>query len=268
MALVIVNPVSGLRRDAVGMRQMVESLCTALGDAVLCYTDRQGHARELARDAALSGHSPIVSVGGDGTFSEVADGVLATGRNDVAVGVIDWGTGGDFRRSLGIGDGFDNALAALTSGRERLIDVGRARYRDLSGRPAERHFVNVLSAGLGGLVDRYVEQVPRFLGGRVGYYLAAIRAVLVSSEQPVRVRVEWQGEAREQTIPAYLIAVCNGRWFGAGMDVAPMAALDDARLEVVTVTARNKLHLADRVRGVYTGRHLLEPTVHHFPAGR
>jgi diacylglycerol kinase (ATP) len=70
---------------------------------------------------------------------------------------------------------------------------------------------------------------------------------------------------REQTIPAYLVAVCNGRWFGGGMDVAPMALPDDGRLEVITITAPNKPYLADRVRGVYTGRHLLEPTVHHFP---
>jgi diacylglycerol kinase (ATP) len=265
VALVIVNPVSGLRRDTTKMQAILDRLCSALGDPILRYTDQRGHAKELAREGALAGESPIVSVGGDGTFSEVADGVLAAGQESIAVGVIDWGTGGDFRRSLGIGDGFDNALEALISGRERLIDVGRARYRDTQGHPTERYFVNVLSAGLGGLVDRHIERMPRFLGGRIGYYLAALTAVALSREQPVQASVEWDGQVREQTIPAYLIAICNGRWFGAGMDVAPMASLDDARLEVITVTARNRLHLADRVRGVYTGRHLLEPTVHHFP---
>jgi diacylglycerol kinase family enzyme len=47
-----------------------------------------------------------------------------------------------------------------------------------------------------------------------------------------------------------------------------MALPDDGRLEVVTITAATKFVLTDRVRGVYTGRHLQEPTVHHFPCSR
>ncbi len=92
--------------------------------------------------------------------------------------------------------------------------------------------------------------------------------MIVSKEQPLLARIAWQDEWREEIIPAYLVAICNGRWFGGGMDVAPMALPDDGRLEVVTITAPNKPYLADRVRGVYTGRHLEEPTVHHFPCQR
>jgi diacylglycerol kinase (ATP) len=222
----------------------------------------------LAFEAAHQGYPLIVAVGGDGTFSEVANGVLAAGEDGPTVGLINVGTGGDFRRSLGMGPGFESCLAALASGRERAIDVGRATFRGVDGSQVEQFFVNVLSAGLGGLVDRYIETMPALLGGRAGYYLAALRAVIVSKERPVLARITWHDEAHEQIIPAYLVAICNGRWFGGGMDVAPMALPDDGRLEVVTITAPSKPYLADRVRGVYTGRHLQEPTVHHFPCHR
>jgi diacylglycerol kinase family enzyme len=162
----------------------------------------------------------------------------------------------------------EHCLEALASGRERVVDVGRASFRDRRGAMTEQYFVNVLSAGLGGLVDRYIETMPSFLGGRTGYYLASLRAVAVGREQPVAARVTWLGRTREEIIPAYVIAVCNGRWFGGGMDVAPMALPDDGRLEVVTITARSKPYLADKVRGVYSGRHLQEETVHHFPCHR
>jgi len=185
-----------------------------------------------------------------------------------AVGLVNVGTGGDFRRSLGIDEGFERCLEVIASGRERVVDVGRASFRGPDGGAMERYFVNVLSAGLGGLVDRFIDTMPAFLGGRIGYYLAALRAVMVGKEQPVLAQIEWQHETREQVIPAYLVAICNGRWFGGGMDVAPMALPDDGRLEVVTITAPNKPYLADRVRGVYAGRHLDEPTVHHFPCER
>jgi diacylglycerol kinase (ATP) len=288
--LLIVNPACGARDSARALPQVLAAAEQVLGEVVVRYTSRRGHARELALAGALEGHPLIVAVGGDGTFSEVANGVLVAGdreaaahggrRADVegaaraapaaapAVGLINVGTGGDFRRSLGIGPDLDACLAALASGRERTVDVGRASFRAPDGDHVEQYFVNVLSAGLGGLVDRYIESMPSFVGGRLGYYLASLCAVLVSRERPVVVRIIWEGEARDLVVPAYLIAICNGRWFGGGMDVAPMASPDDGRLEVLTMTERNRLFLAAKVRKVYTGRHLEEPTVHHYPCQR
>jgi len=270
--LLIVNPACGSRRVARSIPRALERVEQVLGDVDIRFTAKTGHARELARQGVKEGYPLVVAMGGDGTLSEVVNGVLyahpsgAAGQPpDTAVGIVNLGTGGDFRRSLGIGTGVDACLAALTSGRERLVDVGRASFAGLDGTVTEQYFVNVLSAGLGGLVDRYIETMPSFLGGKAGYYLAALRAVAVSRERLVDARITWLGETREESIPAYLIAVCNGRWFGGGMDLAPMALPDDGRLEVITITAPNKPYLADRVRGVYAGRHLQEPTVHHFP---
>ncbi len=266
--LLIVNPSCGSRREARGVAGALARVEATLGDVSIRFTARRGHARELARQGAMEGHPLIVAVGGDGTLSEVANGVLEVSQGHGAagpsVGIIDLGTGGDFRRSLGIDTGVDACLEALVSGRERLVDVGRARFPGRAGLPEEHYFINVLSAGLGGLVDRYIERLPSFLGGRAGYYLAALGAVAMSKERRVHARITWEDRTREEVIPAYLIAVCNGRWFGGGMDVAPMAMPDDGRLEVITITAPSKPYLADRVRGVYTGRHLQEPTVHHF----
>jgi diacylglycerol kinase (ATP) len=266
--LLIVNPKSGASRTTPALNQILAAVEKALGEVMIRYTARQGHARELAAEGAREGHELIVAVGGDGTFSEVANGVLMTDGAEPAIGLINVGTGGDFRRSLGIGPSHEQCLDALTLGRERLIDVGRASFLGPDGAPVDQYFVNVLSAGLGGLVDRYVANAPSFLGGRAAYYLASLRAVAVGKERPVAARITWEGDTREQIIPAYVIAVCNGRWFGGGMDIAPMALPDDGRLEVLTVTERNRIYLAAKIRKIYPGRHLEEPTVHHFPCQR
>lgn len=275
--LLIVNPRSGANSDAPALAQILAAAETSLGDVVVRYTARPGHARELAEQGARGGHPLIVAVGGDGTFSEITNGVLAASTapstsgatvSAAAVGLVDAGTGGDFRRSLGIGAGYRACLDAIALGRERLIDVGRASFTGVNGAPVEQWFVNVLSAGLGGLVDRYVQSAPAFLGGRGAYYFASLRAIAVGKERSVLARVTWQGQTREQVIPAYLIAICNGRWFGGGMDIAPMALPDDGRLEVLTITERSRLHLAAKIRKVYPGHHLDEPTVNHFPCER
>jgi diacylglycerol kinase (ATP) len=281
--LLIVNPRSGARRDAPALAHVLAAVEASLGDVVVRYTARPGHARELAAEGAREGYPLIVAVGGDGTFSEVVNGVLtaqnAPGAGEPpnaaetpcagpAVGLVDVGTGGDFRRSLGVGPGYRQCLDAIALGRERLVDVGRASFVGTDGIPTQQYFVNVLSAGLGGLVDRYVASAPAFLGGRGAYYLASLRAVVAGRERPILARVTWQGETREETIPAYLIAICNGRWFGGGMDIAPMALVDDGRLEVLTITERSRVYLAAKIRKVYPGDHLDEPTVHHFPCER
>ncbi len=274
--LLIVNPVSGRKRDTSCLAELLATVEKVLGDTVVRYTLRPGHAREIAAEGVRAGYPLVVSVGGDGTFSEVVDGVLSAlddgGGADAdswpAVGLVDAGTGGDFRRSLGLDPGYKSCLQAIALGRERMVDVGRASFMGRDGTLVQRYFANVLSAGLGGLVDRYVSSAPSLLGGRGAYYLASLRAVAACREQEVIARVTWGGETREQVIPAYLIAICNGRWFGGGMDIAPMALPDDGRLEVLTITDRNRVQLAAKIRKVYTGSHLDEPTVHHFPCHR
>jgi diacylglycerol kinase family enzyme len=289
--LLIINPACGTRGAAQEISSLLTRVAHLYGEVTVRYTERRGHARELAFAGVSAGHPLIVAVGGDGTFSEVVNGVLSAddeagsapigapagcftagaGCAEVglpAVGLVSVGTGGDFRRTLGIGPGIDGSLAALAAARDRLIDVARAEFRDPDGALVRRYFVNVLSAGLGGLVDRYIDSLPSFVPGRMGYYLAALRAVAVSKEGQVRVAVEWQGDAHEETVPAYLGAICNGRWFGGGMDVAPMALPDDGQLEVITVTAPNKPYILKRIQSVYAGRHLEVPTVHHFPCTR
>ncbi len=255
--LLIVNPACGARGTARALPQVLAAVEKTLGDVVIRHTARRGHARELALQGALEGHPLVVSVGGDGTFSEVVNGVLAASEADStvcspmvegpAVGLINLGTGGDFRRSLGIDLSYERCLEALALGRERLVDVGKASFRGSDGSQIEQYFVNVISAGLGGLVDRYVDTMPSLVGGRAGYYLATLRAVMESRERPLLARITWEGETRDEVIPAYLVAICNGRWFGGGMDIAPMALPDDGRLEVVTITERNRLFLAGKV---------------------
>ncbi len=286
--LFIINPACGTRKARGEIALLLARVDHLYGEVTVVYTERRGHAEELAHTGAAAGHPLIVAVGGDGTFAEVANGVLRAGdevngarrageqeasggpavgeaaTGGPAVGLVSVGTGGDFRRTLGIGAGVDASLETLASGNDRYVDVLQAEFAGLDGAPIRRYVVNVISAGLGGLVDRYIESTPAFVPGRVGYYAAALRAAAVSTQEPVRCRIEWQGETREETIPAYLVAVCNGRWFGGGMDVAPMAKLDDGRLEVVTIASPTKTFLLRNIKSVYKGRHLDLPSVDHF----
>ena len=62
-------------------------------------SERPGHARDLARTAADQGYARVVAVGGDGTVSEVANGLAGS---DTALGIIPAGTGFDHHRKVAL----------------------------------------------------------------------------------------------------------------------------------------------------------------------
>jgi YegS/Rv2252/BmrU family lipid kinase len=266
-AFVIVNPSSGGGKtgrvfDAV--RRVIER---RIGAVDVEFTSEPGHGIALARRAAVEGRTPIVAVGGDGTLHEVVNGVLDSGR-DVAVGYVGQGTGGDFRRTLGIAHRLDAYVDALARGRTRTIDAGRVRYEAFDGGSRSRWFLNILSVGMGGLVDRRVARTSRALGGRVAYLVASLGALAASRRGRIRCTVRLAGKSDERVVTGYMIAICNGRFFGSGMHVAPMATPDDGRFEVVTMDAESKVAFAAFSRHIYAGTHLGAAGTDHFGCDR
>ena len=266
--LIIVNPRSGGGRAGRMFAPVRAALERRLGECDVAFTARSEHAIELSRSAVEAGTRLVVAVGGDGTLHEVANGVLDAAVAGAAVGYVGQGTGGDFRRTLGLEHSLDAYVEAIASGRERTVDVGRLRYRATDGGDRSRWFVNILSAGMGGLVDRYVSETTKVLGGKAAYFWASARALGRCERGRLRCQVTLDGDRHEREIETYMIAICNGRYFGSGMHVAPMARPDDGRFEVVSMDAPGKLAFAAVSRRIYEGAHLGAPGVQHFACDR
>jgi YegS/Rv2252/BmrU family lipid kinase len=266
-ALVIANPRSGGGRAGRAIDEVRVALERRLGAVDFAITERSTHAVELAREAVRRGRTLVVAVGGDGTLHEVANGVLDAGGG-AAVGYVGQGTGGDFRRTLGVEHRLEAYVDAIASGRLRRIDAGRCRFRSADGVTQERWFVNVLSVGLGGLVDRYVSETTKVLGGNAAYFWASVRAIARCPRGHIRCDVALGIDRRTRQLETFMLAICNGSYFGSGMHVAPMARPDDGRFEVVSLGARNKLSFALSSSRIYTGKHLSNPGVEHFACDR
>jgi diacylglycerol kinase (ATP) len=266
--LLVVNPRSGGGATGRTFGAMKETIERALGPVDVAMTERAGHGIELAREGALAGHPLVIAVGGDGTLHEVVNGIMqakggASGANGraaaVQLGMIAQGTGGDFRKALGLEHRLDKYLDALGSGRERALDVGKFT----GGGKTDHYFINILSAGMGGLVDRYVADASRMLGGTAAYFGASVKALLNARLGNLKCTVTSDGKTETHQIRSFMIAICNGSYFGSGMHVAPMAKVDDGILEVVALGATSKLGFAMTSRGIYTGSHIGQAgTVH------
>jgi diacylglycerol kinase (ATP) len=264
--LLVVNPTSGggaTGRTFGAMRGTIER---TLGPVEVAMTERSGHGVALAREGALAGHPLVIAVGGDGTFHEVVNGLMqarsgsyGTKADETRIGMIAQGTGGDFRKALDLEHRLDKYLEALASGHERGLDVGKFSGGGKTG----HYFVNILSVGMGGLVDRYVADASRMLGGTVAYFGASLKALVNAKLGHVKCTVTHEGKTEEHLLRSFMIAICNGRYFGSGMKIAPMAEIDDGALELVALGATSKLGFAMTSRGIYTGAHIGQSgTVH------
>lgn len=262
---VIVNPHSANRRTGREWPEIARALKEVLGGIRYAHTREPGDATRIAREALASGHRTIVSVGGDGTLNEVVNGFfrVESGRAaavnpDAVLGMIPRGTGGDFRKTLGIPPDLEGAAAVLRDGRDRRIDAGMLEYVNHRDRPSVRFFLNITSFGVGGEVDERVNRSSKLLGGKISFFRAALAATLAYRNKPVRLKVdgekEWEGKI-------YNVAVANGQYFGGGMWVAPEARPDDGVFDIVIM---GDFSFFDSLFGgtkIYRGRHLAHPKV-------
>lgn len=256
--IVIVNPAArgGWPRRKWPLLEPV--LRSELGAIELRFTSRTGEGRTLARAAALGGAELVVALGGDGTASEVASGLLAAAEErgaeeaPCALGYLPCATGGDLRRTLGCPEDLAAAARRIASGTERLLDAGRIDYTDFDGRTRRGYFLNVASAGVSGLVDHLVNDSPKSLPGRAAFLLASLRATARYKNPAVRIRID-DRPSEEQRL--YVLAVANGGYFGGGMHIAPDAALDDGLLDVVTLGDLSRLEALQVGARIYKSEH-------------
>jgi YegS/Rv2252/BmrU family lipid kinase len=230
----------------------------------VAFTKRAGDGINLAVRGAAQNRKFIIACGGDGTINEVANGILQSGA-DIELGVLPSGTGGDFRRTLGIPTSAREAARKLRDGETRLIDVGNVTFLNDEGDQISRFFLNVSSFGLSAAVIGRVktktalEWLPHdLLRGKASFALSTLQEVLDLNYTTVRVSIDGGEEKSLNTIN---FCVCNSRFFGGGMKIAPDASINDGFFDVVNIGDMRTARLLLNAYTLYRGSHLELPEV-------
>ena len=266
---VIVNPAAagGEVGDTWGEISLL--LNGVVGPYAWSMTQGPGDATELTRQALRAGFEVIASLGGDGTHNEVINGFFERGRpvrEGAALALLPYGTGGDLRKTLNLSGDLREASERLTEGRVGPCDVGHLEFIDDDGLVQARHFINIASFGLGGLVDRKVNASSKALGGRLSFMLGTLRAF--AEYVPPRVRLVIDDGRVDVDVQINSVAVANGRYFGGGMKIAPNARIDDGLFDVIIPRHGGLPKLVESAIKVYDGRHFESGAVSHLQARR
>lgn len=241
---IIANPRAGHGRGNRNLERLRDVIRRRGLDCVPVATERPGHATEIARAAAEAGEPRIAVLGGDGTISEVVNGLVGS---STALGIVPMGTGNDVARSLGIPRGdLAAALELALEGEPRPIDVGRER---------DRHFVSVLGLGFPSIVAAEANAIG-WLRGSPAFFVAVYKALHRLRAVPLSIDLD------DKTIETDCVAVMvqNTPYTGGGLRMAPDAEVDDGALDVVIVDDIGKLDLMVNFPKAYAGRHFEHPS--------
>jgi diacylglycerol kinase (ATP) len=248
-AKIIVNPYAG-RWKAQAAVCNIEQACQKIGlDYELVVTGRPGHGIELARAAAVAGFSPIIAAGGDGSISEVVNGLMQAAGDDVAgpLGVIPLGSADDFPDMLGLEKDIEVACRVILAGHTRTIDVGCVNGR---------FFDNNSAIGLEPMVT-ITQSAMKRIKGTPRYILAALKTIL--SHRPWHVRLAWDDGEYEG--PVALVSVGNTRRTGGAFWMTPRAKPDDGYLDFVFTRKLGRLKLLRLLPTTFDGSHVEHPEV-------
>lgn len=250
-ATVILNPYAN--RWVSGQRQseLEASLKKAGLDYQIHVTEYPEHATQLAREAVEAGNTPLIAVGGDGTLSEVINGLMQAtpdGQNPAGpIGFVPFGTANDLCDMLGLPRDLDELSTVFIKGHTTTIDVGQVNGR---------YFANNSAIGLEPMITIESMRLKR-LKGVFRYLVAALIGIL---KKPTwQGQVEWDGQTYQGTLA--LVSVGNSQRTGGVFYMTPNASLSDGYLDFVFAPALGYRRMFQMLPKTQKGEHIHEPEV-------
>ena len=251
MIRVLWNPASGRGRGA-ELYPKLRAAFEARGITDFVQTQHAGDESRLVQEAIRDGIQTLVVAGGDGTWGKCAV-ALAQAGSPARMAFVAAGTGNDFAKNLRAPARDIAAMAALVAsgGVERRVDLGRVD---------DRWFANV--AGFGFDVEVLMAtQGARVLRGPAVYIAAALGQLFSFGGIPVSIRGVASIFAARR--PRLMLVFANGKEFGGAFRIAPMAQVDDGKLDAVVFEDGVKLGRLPLLARALRGTHIGHPKVFH-----
>ncbi len=244
MYYAICNPTAGNGRGKKIGLQIKQAMERKGLPCRLILTESPGHATFLAGAARQAGAETVLSIGGDGTAFEVAQGLLG---GHCTLGIIPAGTGNDFVKTIGVPQDPMEALDYALSHPARPTDAG-----EVNG----RMFLNEIGAGFDVSVLDYALKAKKYCRGLLPYLYGVVRTLFHFRSIPLTLRIDGGEETKEDV---FVIGAANGGVIGGGITIAPDARADDGLLDIVIVGKIKKRHLLPRLIGLMQGKILSFP---------
>ncbi len=219
----IINPISGTRKKESWPNIIHQIVDKNRFDVNIFFTEKAGHASELAKQLADEGVPYIIAVGGDGTMNEVA--MSLRGRS-AAMGIVPCGSGNGLARHLRIPLNLTDALELLNKAKVISIDYGMVN---------EKPFFCTFGTGFDAHISHVFAQ-----SGKRGFmtYLSLIaKEFLTYRSKKYKLKVD----GHKFKTRAMMVTIANSAQYGNSGYISPYADVTDGELDVCVLRPFPKL---------------------------
>jgi YegS/Rv2252/BmrU family lipid kinase len=262
--LVIVNPNAGVKKGAKEWPGIFRLLKQESFDTECIFTERRGHAIELARNGIENGYRKIAVVGGDGTLNEVLNGILLQDKVsplDIIIGMIPVGTGNDWGRSFGIPFEHSKAVDVLKRMKTTLQDIGKITYYK-GNEMHTRYFMNVAGMGYDALVAKKTNLLKdKGRGGALAYFYFVFASLFQYNFMDAVIEIDGK-EVYSGGVFSLNAGIC--KYNGGGMIQVPNAVPDDGLMDFTLIRKASKLVVVRYAHKLYDGTITQIPIVSIF----
>jgi YegS/Rv2252/BmrU family lipid kinase len=223
------------KKDSIGVgKEILNEFFSSDFDFEIKRTAIHGQATFLAKESVQNGTDYVIAIGGDGTTNEVINGFLQADeefRKDVIVGLIPFGSGNDFSRSVNLKSSVKYLHKLIIENKIKPIDIGEVEFNLFTGGKSTRYFNNISQIGVGAETVRLVNSSKKHLGPTLSYIFATIKALVTYKHQNIKLtsdNVNFEGK---------IVSLCfaNGKYMGSGLGIAPHAQVDNGLLNIVII---------------------------------
>jgi YegS/Rv2252/BmrU family lipid kinase len=268
---VIMNPAARKGGSGENWVNVEPLLKQYLDDFDVSFTERPGHARELAHRALDDGYERFIPIGGDGTANEVLNGLTANGallNPNTIMSVIPAGTANEICRTLGLLDDPLLPYKVLTDGEPVKVDMQMVSCEGFDGNLVTRHgtlLTSIASAAEISYKTNNSKYIKR-LGAEFSYYLITVLVMMGYKPKSYTVQID---DGPEETITIHSGLICNMEYGGGGMKLAPGAIYDDGKFDFVIFGDITFLDFATKPPSwLFEGKHIEHPKVEVRKGGK
>ncbi len=245
-----VNPFGGHKKGPKILKEVIPLFDENNIQLNVIETEYAGHNKKIAMEVDMNGYDGFCCIGGDGTMSEVINGVMnRKDLNRFPLGLITGGTGNSFMHDINCLDPIE-ATKRIIDGKRRKIDIFSCKTPDKLF-----YGFNILGWGIPTDANLLADKM-RWIGSQ-RYNLASILEVLSHRKRFARVSIDNNSIASDF---AFIIG-CNTIHTGKGMKMAPLARLDDGLIDLIIVRKVSRFKLLKLFPKVFAGNHISDPGV-------
>lgn len=244
---VILNPKAGNKK--VSRKQTIFDALRAGGIAgEYRFSEYAGHATVIARDLVAAGFRRFLIVGGDGTVSEVVDGLMTSGvdSHELTFAILPSGTGNDWCRYWKIPKKIDQSMEMISRQKELWIDVGRLSYFR-QDKLVEKYFINSVGLGFDAEIVARAEKLGKLAKGLPINYLLGLLGSMAKTKSKHLV-LETDDDVFEGKV--YTMSIANGPYSGGGIKQTPNASPTDGMFDILLADDPNAFEIVRDVSRV------------------